>query len=595
MGGGAQRIAAALCGLLLAALSVGVSDASTIGAPVTGPLHRAGRWLVDDQGRVVIEHGVNVIKKVAPYVRTQFSEQDARLLADEGFTAARIGFIWAGVEPQPGVYDDAYVQKVLALDSLLARYGIRTLVDFHQDEWSQQTGGDGAPAWATLASSADQSFAAFWRDQKAPDGVGIQTHFVNAWRHVAGLVAGHRNILGLDPFNEPYPGSDYPPPCSDFSPCPSFESGPLAAFYRRVIAAIRQGGAEQVIYPEAIADSGSATPALPAFDDPQTAYTFHYYCNVTQLDPREAPVSEPSPEAAACAPIEQRNLGTYQDYLRGLGAPGLLGEFSCNDVNRDNAQVIDLVDVAFDSWTIWAYYNAADDPADCPRQGLLVNDSQPGSEANAKQLKLDALVVPHAQAIAGTPTSTSFDRSSRVYTLSYATTAVPGAALAPGALTQIFIPARQYPTGYGVQVSGARVVSAPGAPWLLLSSDPGVARATVQVSPADGATTERPLQTGQLPVANGGDVAAGAGGEGTCSSRRVVVFHLPRGAHLLAALVAGHRVARAAGRRSVRVSLRGRRSGAVRVRIVMLTRAGRRRVRLATLHPCVASGRARSR
>ena len=537
--------------LALAAAAAPAPARADTGAPVSAPLHRDGRWLVDDQGRVFVGHGVNIVKKVAPWVRTQFTAADAAALADEGFTVARIGFIWEGVEPQPGVYDDAYIHKVLDLDALLGRYGIRTLVDFHQDVWSRQTGGDGAPAWATLGRSADDSFAAFWRDDKGPGGVGIQTRFVKAWEHVAAQLRDHPNILGLDPLNEPYPGSDYPPPCGDFFPCPQFESGALAAFYRRVIAAIRAGDARQVIYPEGIAHSGADRPALPRFDDPQTAYTFHYYCNLTQLDPREASVDEESPEASACTPIEQRNIGIFEDYARDLGVPPILGEFSCNDVNRDNAQVVDLVDRAFTSWTIWAYYTAADDPADCPRQGLLVDD---GTPAKLKPLKLDALVVPHAQAIAGTPKTTDYDRSTQTFTLSYDATS--------DALTQVFVPARHYPHGYAVQADGASVVSDAGAPWLLLRAAPG-ASVSVTVRPATDGTTRRPLDTGIFPLRAAAPPSA-------CASRRVIVYHAPRGA------------------RTLRVSLAGRRSGAVRVRLVARGRAGRRTTRVSVLHPCRA-------
>src|SRR4051794_1754952 len=80
------------------------------GGPVSGRLSRTGMWTTDAEGRVVVVHGFNVIKKVAPFVRTRFTDQDARLLADEGFTTARIGLIWEAVEPQPGHYDDAYIE-----------------------------------------------------------------------------------------------------------------------------------------------------------------------------------------------------------------------------------------------------------------------------------------------------------------------------------------------------------------------------------------------------------------------------------------------------------------------------------------------------
>ena len=147
-------------------------------------------------------------------------------------------------------------------------------------------------------------------------------------------------------------------------------------------------------------------------------------------------------------------MGNFISYANSLGVPSLLGEFSCNDADDDNAAMVDLADQNFVSWTIWMYYTAAGDPANCAGQGLLVNDSQGGSEANAKQAKLDAIVVPYPQAIAGTPGSYSFDRTSDTMTLTFRAVAVPGARLATGALTQIFVPERKYPHGYHVAISG---------------------------------------------------------------------------------------------------------------------------------------------
>ncbi|MFN8544359.1 MAG: cellulase family glycosylhydrolase [Candidatus Binatia bacterium] len=456
--------------LAVLALAIAPASAATPGA-TAGRVHRAGRWLVDGQGRVVVAHGFNVVRKVAPFVRTEFGDADAQLLANEGFTVVRIGFIWEGVEPQPGRYDDAYVERVLALDDLLARHGIRTLVDFHQDLWSRGTFGDGAPAWATLGANFNDAFAAFWRDDAGPSGVGIQTHFVRAWHHVARQLRRHRNVLGLDPLNEAYPGSDYPPPCGPFTRCPAFESAPLATFYRRVIRAIRAGGAAHPIFAEGVADSGAAPPALPGFRDRQTAFTYHFYCLATQLSGAEVAVGTPSPEAETCAPIESRQLGNFAQYADQLGVPGFLGEFSCNDVNPDNAQVVDLVGQRFTSWTVWAYYNGADDPADCPRQGLLRDDTQPPTGSNVKQAKLDALAVPYAAAIAGTPEGTTLDRTTRTYTLSYRSAPVPGVRLHRSARTMIFVPARMYPAGYVANVSGARVESPQDARWLVLAAD----------------------------------------------------------------------------------------------------------------------------
>ena len=446
--------------------------------PVAGPLQRTGQWITDTQGRVVLMHGVNIVHKSAPFYPENFTAQDASFLASEGFTTARIGFIWAGVEPQPGVYDDAYIEHVIQFNQLLTSYGIHTLIDFHQDAWSASAGGDGAPGWATLGSDFLDDFQDFWDNAKAPDGVGIQTHFENAWRHVVSVIdarPGAGNIVGFDPFNEPYAGSHSP--CVVFTPCPTFESGPLADFYSGVIAAIRSTGDHHVIFPEGIAQNGLLGPSLPVFADSQTAFSFHYYCPFTQT------ATSSNPYDSACAPHRNYGVGNFVAYARSLNVPAFEGEFSCNDADDDNAATVDLFDRDFLSWTIWAYYRYAQDPANCSGQGLLVDDTKPGSEANAKQAKLDAIVVPYPEAIAGRPQSYAFDRSTNTMTLSYTAQPVPGVKLDPRAPTEIFVPARKYPHGYKARVTGGRVVSKPGAMWLAVLAGHPSGTVTVTLAP----------------------------------------------------------------------------------------------------------------
>jgi len=115
----------------------------------------------------------------------------------------------------------------------------------------------------------------------------------------------------------------------------------------------------------------------------------------------------------------------------------------------------------FTSWSLWAY------------QDVLLDATRTASQANANHAKLDALVVPHAQAIAGTPRSYAFDRATNTMTLTYRARAVPGARLSRRARTRIFVPARKYPAGYRVQVANATVVSRPTAPWVELKARPG--------------------------------------------------------------------------------------------------------------------------
>ena len=90
-------------------------------APTT-PLSQEGRWIVDADGRVVLMRGVNMVYKVPPYHpgAAGFGIDDARFLAREGFNTVRLGVIYTGVEPSPGVYDEAYLDQI-ARDRARAR------------------------------------------------------------------------------------------------------------------------------------------------------------------------------------------------------------------------------------------------------------------------------------------------------------------------------------------------------------------------------------------------------------------------------------------------------------------------------------------
>lgn len=47
----------------------------------------------------------------------------------------RLLLSWSRVEPQPGVYDDAYLAQIEQAVLLLQRRGIYTVIDLHQDAW----------------------------------------------------------------------------------------------------------------------------------------------------------------------------------------------------------------------------------------------------------------------------------------------------------------------------------------------------------------------------------------------------------------------------------------------------------------------------
>src|SRR6188472_3765783 len=96
----AALLLASLAALVVPAASPGPAFADNGGLP---RLHRDGRHLVDQAGRIVIVHGLNLVWKRAPYAPPDtaagFTAKDAAWLEKYGFNGARLGVLWAGVTP----------------------------------------------------------------------------------------------------------------------------------------------------------------------------------------------------------------------------------------------------------------------------------------------------------------------------------------------------------------------------------------------------------------------------------------------------------------------------------------------------------------
>ena len=239
-----------------AAAPAPASAASSAVAPAPRP-GIEGRFLVDQQGRVLVLHGVNMVYKRPPYAPDAigFGADDARFLVEQGFTTVRLGLIWKAVEPRPGRYDNAYLFRIRQTTKVLAAAGIHVMLDFHQDLYNERFQGEGAPDWAVQDDglpaepklgfpynyfgqlALNRAFDHFWANAPGPGGVGLQDRYAAAWAHVASYFKGTRGVMGFDLFNEPWPGTVWPT-CVNPLGCPGFDSL-LQAFSQRGIDAIR--------------------------------------------------------------------------------------------------------------------------------------------------------------------------------------------------------------------------------------------------------------------------------------------------------------------------------------------------------------------
>ena len=451
-------------------------------APAVGPTRAAtgevlghtGRWITDTSGRVVVLHGVNKGAKNAPYdLVTGFSDTDVAFLADHGFNALRLGVEHDGLEPHPGVYNDAYVAEIVSVVRRLVAHGIKPLIDFHQDEYGPAEGGNGIARWATIDDGLPRqprcgfgcnqlvqpgmnaAWGHFWNNDHLPgDALGLQDHVARAAAHLATALHGIGGLLGYEFINEPWPGFVWPT-CALPVGCPLFERGPLDAFNNRMAAAIRTADPAHLIFyePQSIFNDGVPTFAGPLVDPAhESGFAFHVYCLLGGADmPAERPGG-----AQLCPTLEQRTLDNAISQVNRTGEALLMTEFGATVAPRPVRQITDGADRRMVSWLWWEYTEAFR-----PNLGLLVR--------------------PYPRAVAGTPVRWSFNPDTKVFDLAFSTRAV-GVRLTSDR-TEIFVPRLQYPHGFVLTVAGATVV-ANHDQLLELATHAGAGTVTVRITPS---------------------------------------------------------------------------------------------------------------
>jgi endoglycosylceramidase len=212
--------------------------------------------------------------------------------------------------------------------------------------------------------------------------------------------------------------------------------------------------------------------------------SFHDYC-----------LSDPSTDAAACSRSEQLVIANALARSASSGSALLLSEFGATDDLTDLHRVMTDADAHQLSWIEWAYCGCEDPTGTIPQsiEGLVSNPRLAGTGANVNQAKLAVMAEPYPRLVSGTPSSYSFDQASRVFSLSYTTRGPRGNRFGVGSCTAIVVPQIQFPDGYVVEVSGARVTSVPDAGVLTLAQLSNTERTVqVEIRPTHGRRTAVP-------------------------------------------------------------------------------------------------------
>lgn|GEM_PF-744127 len=428
---------------------------------------RDGR-LFDEFGREVLYHGVNArvaglfdvtfndgrqpVETVPP-----FGEVDCRFLSDElGMNVLRLPVNWSGVEPQRGVYDQAYIQRIVRLVDECFEQGVSTLIDFHQDAWSKEIGEDGAPLWAiippptqllqgpltdlTARRLSEQALNAALSFFENVDG--LQDAFAAMAQQVARALHGHPGAIGMDLMNEPLL-------------IPGIQSadaiGPIDAFYRSVGAKVREVAPRLTLFyePNSIRNLIDHIPVIGPFPLPNVVYAPHIYTGVFSSNPPDLPHLRASVAAA-------------QSEAMTVGGPLFVGEWGTDPRTPAGLQYLSDAMQAFDearaSWTFWVYEEVP------PAVWGLWDTTPDLATRTLRTAPADTLARPFPQAVDGELQTIQYDPTTRVLSV----TITPRHRGLPHRFSA---PRRTYPDGVRATCDGREIGAWPDRGHVLLACE----------------------------------------------------------------------------------------------------------------------------
>jgi endoglycosylceramidase len=433
------------------------------------PLHPDGRWIKDATGRTIIIHGLELARKTPPYYAPveSFADRDGGALERWGFDAVRLGWFWKGLEPRRGRVDRGYVAELAREGMVLARHHILTLLEAHQDGYNEAVGGAGFPDWATSGAAGGGGAAGGLLDMAAwksfanlyANGDGVASAFAHAWMVMASAFRRNALMLGYDLLNEPSPGSQSLT-CLQAEGCPNFDRSNLQPLEDRLAAAIRTADPTTIVFyePDIYFDVGAPSWLQhPLRASGASGFAFHDYCLFGLLGPPDH--ESQAPGYPGCEARDEHVFANALATASAMAVPPLFDEFGDTQDLTDIERMTQLADSNLTGWIYWSYKDWADYPGGLG-SGPLFDDSD--DDGTLRKAKLTVLSQPYPIATAGMPLTERYDPTDDTFSYTYA----PNRRISKP--TVIFTAPLHHPHGYTAAVSGARVVSAPNARYLVL-------------------------------------------------------------------------------------------------------------------------------
>jgi endoglycosylceramidase len=269
---------------------MGCPDPITVDGEETEPdfLYRVENGaMVDAEDAHLYFRGMNVANaaKGTEDHLVDITDEDIAIFKENGIRQARLLTFWKAITPdEPGVVDEAYLDKFLERVKKLTDNDIYVVIDMHQDLWGAPFVNHGAPTWACPEElqAGYEAQSPWWSNYTSEQVSGcfdhfwesptLQDNFASAWVAMAEKVCGEDKVLGFDLMNEPYTGQDHM--------TASFDNEYLMGLYEMLMEKIDTVCGDRLYFvePSELAQLGLADPMVfPTRFKDRMVYAGHFY------------------------------------------------------------------------------------------------------------------------------------------------------------------------------------------------------------------------------------------------------------------------------------------------------------------------------
>lgn len=418
-------------------------------------------YVTDQYGRILMLRGMSTsnFSKFSPDHLPWISESDVEREAGYGFNVSRYVISWNAIEPEKGIYGEAYLDETVKRVEWYTSRGMYVLLDMHQDLYSGVFGGggNGAPPWAVrtdgipigtydfgdlwylqyFTPEVTAAFQNFWKYEEP--NKDLQDHYIKMWLKVIERFKNNPYVIGYELMNEPHPGD------GRMLTNGHYARVQLSAFYDRLIRAIREIDQDKWIFfePEFFMVTGFGYKSdLPRVKDyrngePRLVFSPHIYPPGMEAGLNYGPIDK-----GAIQEWKNNRAADMKKHSASLFCTEFGGK---NDRPETSAQYLDqfctMLDAMKSGWAAWSHDIF-------PMIGSV--NYNLFREDYSEYETFQPLIRAYPRATAGYLRRFKFEPATSAFELDF----VSDASISQP--TEISLPLRRYPNGFDLRVSGAK-------------------------------------------------------------------------------------------------------------------------------------------